>query len=103
MKSKGSKGWVMVRQKALRVIHAVGRRQMTGLGGDSWHHVACVRVLHLLHAVLMLLHAAGCSSQLLPDVEGEVVGGTIEEERKEVGDVPASALVPPRAAICLQN
>ena len=70
VKSKGSKGWVMVRQKALRVmvIHVVGSCEMW-LGG-GWHQ-ACLRVLH--HAVL--LHAARCSSQLLPDVEGEVVGG----------------------------
>ena len=50
------------------VIHAVGSREMW-LGG-GWHH-AGLRVLH--HAVL--LHAARRSSQLLPNVEGEMVGG----------------------------
>ena len=65
MKCKGSKGWVVVRQKALRVvlIHVVASGKL--LVGGGWHH------LH--HAVL--LHAACRGSQLLPDVEREVVGG----------------------------
>lgn len=79
MKSKGSKGWVVIRQKALRVvlIHVVASCKL--LVGRGWHHT----VLH--HAVL--LHAACRGSQFLPDVEREVVGG---EERngplyREVG------------------
>ena len=70
VKSKGSKGWMVIRQKALRVvlIHVVASCKL--LVGRGWHHA----VLH--HAVL--LHAARRGSQLLPDVEGEVVGG---EER----------------------
>ena len=61
-----------VRQKALRVmlIHAVASGKM--LLGRGWHHAG--RVLH--HAVM--LHAACRGSQLLPDVEGEMVRG---EER----------------------
>ena len=70
VKSKGSKGWMVIRQKALRVvlIHVVASHKL--LVGRGWHHA----VLH--HAVL--LHAARRGSQLLPDVEREVVGG---EER----------------------
>ena len=60
MVSKWSDGWVMVRQKALRVvvIHTVGRPDL--LLRRYWQQA-------------LMLHAAGSRAQLLPDVEREVV------------------------------